>query len=681
MGRIIGIDLGTTNSVGAYWSKKRAKVIENDRTQSYLTPSVVTLDLQGNRIVGQDAKDRLGASTQDVIFSIKRFMGMDCNDPKVQAALKKFNGYPTEPTDDSEIQVKLGNKAYKPVEISAMILGQIKRDAELQLGESVTHAVITVPAYFSQRQKDATREAGRLAGLNVARIINEPTAAALAFGVENDSDDAKYVLVYDLGGGTFDVSILLTNSGRNFDVFNVDGDNFLGGDDFDNLLVNEILEQIGRPALRQDKLALRMLKNIAEQVKIELSRSDSVSKPISFMSERGEAVDLLFKITRAQFERMIQPQIDCSIEIVQRALSNAHLDIDEISHVLLVGGSTRIPLVRQCLKKMFGEDKIEIDVDPMQCVALGAAVQSAALLQEELSDSFDPTEITGIDLKDAPQISITDVTSKHIAIEVEEENGKETLTVVIQKGTIFPMSDPYRKEFYTSSFDQRMYKLPIYEIEAATVEHAESTPREQWEQVGFVKNDQLPPGLPKGTPIMVEMSIDHDGIITVSSYVKADKEQTFIEKSLHMSASRNSSALSILPFYSFMFTAIVETDLICKYLHPGQEQQIRQLAAKAEETVKDGTSGANAKQLLEQMRAMENDWPAPVRDLFFALWYSNHQQIPTIEKNQTKQTIFQLDRSISQGDIDTANQHLRVLQTQITDMEAKLPSGLLMRNR
>jgi len=675
MGRIIGIDLGTTNSVAAYWRRKRPKVVEYDTSlgTQYIVPSVVAID-RGKRIVGQDAKDRIASGSRNIIYSIKRLMGMDYEDERAQKILNQV-GYSARASENGEVEVLLDDAYYSPTQISAMILQQVKSYAEAQFGEKVTHAVITVPAYFSQRQKDATREAGRLAGLHVARIINEPTAAALAFGVEDDSDEAKYVLVYDMGGGTFDVSILLV-SNHTYDVFNIDGDNFLGGDNFDELLVEEILARTNYQHLANDGLTRAILKNRAEKMKIELSRSSSSTKRESFQTLGSTNVDIEVTITRDEFEALIEPHVDDSINIVHRALKGANLDVEEISHVLLVGGSTRVPLIRQKLKKLFGEDKIEIDVDPMKCVALGAAVQTAALLQEELpEEELDPTEITGIVAGDLPAIRITDVTSKHIGIETEDGDG---LAIIIPKGTLIPTETPFRREFYTSRFDQQIYDLAVYEVEAATVDEAQSLPKSRWEHIGKVTNDKVPPGSPKLTPVMVELSMDRDGILTISSYIKNLKDTTFIEKSLKMGASQENNKeeeVSALAFGALYMRAITVDKRLQKYLTGEQIQRARHLLSQAEALLERNAPMPEQGALVEEIKEFTEEIPAPVYDMFISFLMMEDEHVSSVDRNDVQSMVLQMEQAVARDDIDTANMLLKSLREKNTELIEKLPVG------
>ena len=484
-----------------------------------MTPSVVAYE-NGKRFVGQDAKDRRLSGSRNAIYSIKRFIGRDFDDPKTQQAMKLVS-YDIRKAKNGEVEVELGGKFFSPVEISAMILQQIKSDAELEFGEDVSHAVITVPAYFGQRQKNATRQAGKLAGLQVLRVINEPTAAALSFGIDESSTEPQFILVYDLGGGTFDISILMV-SGSNFEVLAVDGNNFLGGDDFDNLILEHFLVRLQREYgedFSEDDVVKSLLRGHAEQVKIQLSREESfrvVAAGIA-TTQQGVPVNLDQTLNRADFETLISPLIDGSIDLTKQALRHAGLSAEEIHRVLLVGGSTRIPLVRRRLKEMFG-DRIEIDVDPMQCVALGAAIQTAvpidwmcpncnavneggktvckgcgqAIENDDQSQALLLCDVCGKSNRQGNQncwncgtsigavieyeftsekvkstpLRIGDITSKYLGVEVEGSSttdGGNRLKIIIPKGTPYPTHEPFRHELYTSQTDQTLVRMPVYE--------------------------------------------------------------------------------------------------------------------------------------------------------------------------------------------------------------------------
>jgi len=721
VGRVIGIDLGTTNSTAAYWRKRRPKPIHNAKGSPF-TPSVVVIE-QGRRTVGQDAKDRMRGGLKNVVYSIKRFIGRDYDDETVQKALKHV-GYETRKAPNGEVEVRLEGKYYNPVEISAMILEQLKKDAGVVLGEKVTHAVITVPAYFGQRQKNATREAGQLAGLKVLRIINEPTAAALAFGVEEESDEPQQILVYDLGGGTFDISILMV-SGGNFDVLHIDGDNFLGGDDFDQRIVGEMLDKIQSEYgedLSQDDTANNTLRGLAEQeVKIELSREKMARVPRSaaFQTRHGRPINIDYTITRTHFEELVEDLVQRSVDITYRALRNADIEVDDIDCVLLVGGMTRIPLIRKRLKEIFG-DKIEIDIDPMQCVALGAAVQTTIPIEwlcqrcnivnegtEETCYSCDQPRELG-DEEQQPHIlcdecgrpnrqgrldcwncsaiigavfageevaSITDITPMHIGVETEDGSGFAT---VIEKGTPYPTDAPFRHELYTSSFGQEYYRLPVYELET------EDALREKWEHIGVMYNFELPPALPSDTPIMVEMRIDGDGILTVRSYVRKLEDETLIEGEFNLGSStrdrQSSETLSSLNAFTFALVSIAQISYLKKYLRPGQAEQALQLVAEAKPVLEDQNE-AQAQPLLQRMHELIGEMPVPTWSVFLARFAAEQRETSAIDRSQAEQTILQMERATARGDYDTANQHLERLRQKTDEMFKKLPSDLLKQIR
>ena len=357
MGKVIGIDLGTTNSCVAVMEGGEAVVIPNPEG-ARTTPSVVAFQKDGTRVVGQVAKNQAVANPDKTVISIKRKMG-------------------------SDYKVKIDDKAYSPQEISAMILSKLKADAEAYLGSKVTDAVITCPAYFTDAQRQATKDAGKIAGLNVLRIINEPTAAALAYGLDKDKENSK-VMIYDLGGGTFDVSILEISDGV-FEVLATNGNNMLGGDDFDRRLMDYMAEEFKKSNgvdLTKDKMAMQRLKEAAEKAKINLSgtMSTSVSLPFISMTEAGP-VHLDMEITRQKFEALIADLVDKTAEPMRLAMKDAGLTYNDIDKVILVGGSTRVPCVVQKVKQLTGKEPFK-GINPDECVAIGAAIQGGVLTGE-----------------------------------------------------------------------------------------------------------------------------------------------------------------------------------------------------------------------------------------------------------------------------------------------------------
>ncbi|WP_327675595.1 Hsp70 family protein [Kitasatospora sp. NBC_00458] len=392
MYRTLGIDLGTTNSVVAHLRRGEPEIVFNRQNQE-ATPSVVGRGRKGELLVGSTARSRLALDGENVIRSVKRFMGRKFKDPQVQAALGELD-YRVTAGADGDVNVWFDGRSYTPIEISAIILHRLKEDAEQRFGEPFHRAVITVPAYFGERQVAATQEAGRMAGLHVLRVINEPTAAALAYGITAEAGiDGRTVLVYDLGGGTFDISILLLVPGS-VSVLGIEGDNLLGGDDFDRAITTALLDDIRaeygsdyQPDLRdRPKIA-----STAETVKIELSHQES-SEVILPGLGAGQLV-LETEFERSRFEELIEAQIERTIELTHKAIMQANLTVGDIDEVLLVGGSTSIPLVARRLGEVFGPRRVRRGVNPMQCVALGAAVQSALVGEVECPECRAPADL------------------------------------------------------------------------------------------------------------------------------------------------------------------------------------------------------------------------------------------------------------------------------------------------
>ncbi|MFJ7911796.1 Hsp70 family protein [Kitasatospora sp. NPDC096204] len=393
MYRTLGIDLGTTNSVVAHLRRGEPEIIFNRQNQE-ATPSVVGSGRKGELLVGSTARSRIAVDGVNVIRSVKRFMGRKFKDPQVQAALKEVD-YKVTAGTDGDVNVWFNGRSYTPIEISAIILHRLKEDAEQRFGEPFHRAVITVPAYFGERQVAATQEAGRMAGLHVLRIINEPTAAALAYGITSEAgDEGKTVLVYDLGGGTFDISILLLVPGS-VSVLGIEGDNLLGGDDFDRGITTALLEDIREEYGAEYQPDLRDRPKIAataETIKIELSNQES-SEVILPGLGAGQLV-LETEFERARFEELIEGRIERTIELTHKAIMQANLTVGDIDEVVLVGGSTAIPLVARRLGEVFGPRRIRRGVNPMQCVALGAAVQSALVGEVECPECRAPGDLS-----------------------------------------------------------------------------------------------------------------------------------------------------------------------------------------------------------------------------------------------------------------------------------------------
>lgn len=374
MRRVLGIDLGTTNSVCAYLHRGEPKVVAIRNRDA--TGSVVGVDRRGELLVGETAKARGAVDPENVVYSVKRFMGRWFSAPEVQEVLARLRlPYAVSEGPDGEVSVGFHGRSYSPTQLSSLILGRLKAEAEASAGVEFPRAVITVPAYFTERQRAATREAGRLAGFDVLRVLDEPTAAALVYNHEREDDTDQTVLVFDLGGGTFDISVLEMIDGL-VNVVTLEGDNLLGGDDFDEALVGWLLDQVRAEEgvdLSGDRAARFALKVAAEAAKIELSEASTADVIVPSIGAAHVNIDVT--VTREQFEELIRPRVDAAIALVGTALDRAHLSVAAVDEVLLVGGSTSIPYVQQQLAALFGADRIRRHVHPMRSVALGAAIQ------------------------------------------------------------------------------------------------------------------------------------------------------------------------------------------------------------------------------------------------------------------------------------------------------------------
>ena len=440
MGRVIGIDLGTTNSAMAYYDGKDAKIIPNKEGRN-TTPSVVAFTDKGEVLVGEPAKRQAITNPERTIYSVKRIMGMMCNEPKAQEA-KKHVQYKIVDKNGA-CAVEVDGKIYTPQEISAKILMKLKKDAEEFFGEEVTEAVITVPAYFNDSQRKATQEAGKIAGLNVLRIINEPTAAALAYGLDKKGEEK--VLVYDLGGGTFDVTVLEIGDGT-FQVLATDGNAFLGGDDFDNRIVQWLIDEFKAETgidLSNDKMALQRLKDAAETAKKELSTKEETEINLPFITaDASGPKHLVKKLTRAKFEAMIDDLLQETLRHIDTALNDAGLSKDEIDEIVMVGGSTRIPKVQQLVSDYFNGKKLNKSVNPDEVVALGAAIQAGVLKG---------------DVKD---VLLLDVTP--LSLGIETLGG--VMTKIIEKGTTIPVKKS--QIFSTAEDNQTAVTIHVLQGEA-----------------------------------------------------------------------------------------------------------------------------------------------------------------------------------------------------------------------
>jgi len=496
MAKVIGIDLGTTNSCVAVMEGGKPKVIENSEG-ARTTPSVVAFTKDGERLIGQPAKRQAVTNPDNTIFAVKRLIGRRFDDP-ITKKDTELVPYKIVKGTNGDAWVQAGGKDYSPSQISAFILQKMKETAEAYLGETVTQAVITVPAYFNDAQRQATKDAGQIAGLEVLRIINEPTAAALAYGLEKD--DGKTIAVYDLGGGTFDVSILEIGDGV-FEVKSTNGDTFLGGEDFDAKIVNWLADQFKAKEgidLRTDRLALQRLKEAAEKAKIELSSAQSTEINQPFITARMEGgtttpLHLVVTLTRAELEKLVDPLIDRTKEPMQKALKDAGVDAKDIAEVVLVGGQTRMPRVREIVKEFFGKEP-HTGVNPDEVVAMGAAIQ-AGVLQGDVKD-----------------VLLLDVTP--LSLGIETLGG--VFTRMIDRNTTIPTKKS--QVFSTAEDNQNAVTIRVFQGEREMA--ADNKILGQFDLVG------IPPA-PRGVPqIEVTFDIDANGIVNVSAKDKGTgKEQ------------------------------------------------------------------------------------------------------------------------------------------------------------
>src|SRR5271170_7542911 len=492
MGKVIGIDLGTTNSCVAVMDGKTPKVIENSEGRN-TTPSIVAFTDDGERLVGQPAKRQAVTNPERTFFAVKRLMGRRYDDPMVEKD-KKLVPYKIVRANNGDAWVEADGKTYSPSQISAFVLQKMKETAEANLGQKVTQAVITVPAYFNDAQRQATKDAGKIAGLEVLRIINEPTAAALAYGLDKQKNGT--IAVYDLGGGTFDVSILEIGDGV-FEVKSTNGDTFLGGEDFDMRLVNYLADEFQKEQgidLRRDKLALQRLKEAAEAAKIELSSTTQTEINLPYITaDQTGPKHLTLKLTRSKFEALVDDLIQKTVEPCRLALKDAGLTAGEINEVVLVGGMTRMPKVQEVVKQFFGKEPHK-GVNPDEVVAVGAAIQ-AGVLQGDVKD-----------------VLLLDVTP--LSLGIETLGG--VFTRLIDRNTTIPTKKS--QVFSTAEDGQTAVTIRVFQGEREMA--ADNKMLGQFDLIGI-------PAAPRGVPqIEVTFDIDANGIVNVSAKDKGTgKEQ------------------------------------------------------------------------------------------------------------------------------------------------------------
>jgi molecular chaperone DnaK len=479
----IGIDLGTTNSVVAAYDPERthAWVVTVGGMRS--TPSAVCLKQQEGKeelLVGHNAINWANREPRNTILSVKRLMGRDFADPEVEEARRRRSYRIVQgPDEDPRAHVVLGETVHTPAEVSTFILERLRNGAAQTLNTHVTHAVITVPAYFEEAQRTATREAGERAGLIVRRIIDEPTAAAIAFGLELGEQDRRRVLVYDLGGGTFDISVLNATRDKqghpHFQVMEFNGDNWLGGDDFDALIVDRIIDWVKHNAgvdPTGDASFMFHAKAAAEKAKVFLSNNDSTDIVIPFAHKSaGGHIDVMMPFTRQEFDELIEPLVARTISLVQTVLDGQNMASSDISDVLLVGGATLTPKVYETVEDFFGKGKVRRHIDPMECVAIGAGVlantlhgvecQSCGTVNDEPADTCSKCQHSLVNARSSGDTNVHDVTGMSLGVNAVKGSHRDAFVPIIPRGTPYPMSEPMRHGF--GATDGRLIRVPVYE--------------------------------------------------------------------------------------------------------------------------------------------------------------------------------------------------------------------------
>ena len=626
--KAIGIDLGTTNSLAAI-AEKDIRVLAT-RAGEQLTPSVVSFVKKkktpdGEIVVGSQAVANAVRAPEETVFSVKRLMAAIYGDPEIEE-VRKHIGYrladaPASDVPDQGVKIMLNNQPYSPVDISAMILKQVREDAEHAIGTSVTHAVITVPAYFQERQRDATRAAAEQVGLKVLKIIDEPTAAAIFFGVGKEGERHR-VLVYDLGGGTFDISIIQMTGGQ-YQVLEISGDRWLGGDDFDRKIIQRMIDyvqdQYGHDP-SQDKDFLGKAKGEAEKAKIALGNLSSVEiyAPLLIRIPNQAPIDLEMTITREEFAADIAPMIEKTVELVHGALRNQSFTTDDITEVLLVGGSTSVPQVREAVVEVFGKDKVKRHGNPMECVALGAAI---------LASQYELKEETVINKQD--RALVEEVTALHLGIVAVQGDNPDAFVPIIPKGTPYPLTEPKKRVFMPVEDNQKLIRFAVYEglSELASLN----------QQQGVIEYP-LPRGIGAATPVEVSFNYDANRVLTVG--VQIVGTDLFMERAVQRNTGLVERRKTPLDDWRDDLEPSIRlgkrfVETYGTFMHPADHSELEELI-KQGETALDGDnqiegrramlalqnkifSCGTASQLFIAERAMQDAPPAEARQIADAI--------------------------------------------------------------
>lgn len=620
MSKIIGIDLGTTNSAMAVMQAGKPEIIANSEGNR-TTPSVVAVNKNGERLVGQVARRQQVTNSKNTIYEVKRLIGRNFSDPEVQRDLKLM-GYEIKKSGNG-VKVVMADKEYSPEEISAMILSKLKADAESFLGEKVSEAVITVPAYFDDSQRQATKDAGKIAGLEVKRIINEPTAAALAYGLDKEGKTDEKIVVYDLGGGTFDVSILELGDGV-FEVKSTNGDTHLGGADFDRLLVNYFVDEFKKDSgidIADDKAAMQRLRDEAEKAKIELSTAQEVDINLPFLTADAEGPKHFeHKLTRAKLESLVADLIDKTESPCQKALKDAGLKTSEIDAVVLVGGMTRMPAVQEKVKKIFNKEPMK-GVNPDEVVAIGAAIQGG-VLQGDVKD-----------------VLLLDVTP--LSLGIETMGG--VMTKLIDRNTTIPTSKS--EVFSTAADNQPQVEIHVAQGERDMIEGNKSLGR-------FIL-DGIPPA-PRGIPqIEVTFNIDANGILNVTAKDKGTgKEQSItisgsgnldkaeverMAKEAELHADEDKERKEAVEARNLLDSAVYQAEKLAKEnkdkLADADMKTLNEAIDEAKKVVKDDKASKNS---LEEAAKALNDTMMPIGAKLYESSSSNEEAKATDTSNQDK---------------------------------------------